>query len=604
MKIELEGEDWSKIKNISLKEPEDENDDNKIYAGDFFAPDTSPFGPKNLTPFNLGIYIYMQPNKEDCLKATKYVGVMSMMKKSNKEDCLKATKKEQSIIKINSRFGISPTEMLKEVLAGNDYYDDPEMLKTKSYSKNEWNNLNAEKDDKILFGVINGLGEIDLFNKNGEYQDTNQADVGLVNTYGVFEIIDFVDKAKKVCRKNLKKQSHKVEENLNCKVKGRILIQKQVKYNTAKGQDQRVYCSYNKMTENIKENQIIKYALYLCQHCEIGDSLTEDIRFCMNTLKDVPLKRCSAEDFIGLKNNGAFKQYKDALYAAKKIIKRYYISYSENQAKEGVETSQLSSGKVLPYFINMNLLFEYYCRAIFRKAVDEHNKNPENTIKFELESATRAKRVLFRVTDLYWKKYIDTNIKDEDIEEDKSKDSETLQNFFMASYIPDIVVTYGEDKEDKEDKVAVVFDAKYSDVKIREKRSRTHQIMFYMKALGCEHGGIISPYTGKEDEIPKDEICNSISVNHRKDQGNVEKSLDGVPKLFYIPVIGKRGDENKTNELIQKHLKNIAGDLEKDKEIKKITELIQRDFDKNSFQRVQEKLEELKKKLKKELKKN
>lgn len=597
MKIELEGEDWSKIKqekhkNISLKKTEDENDNNKIDAGEFFAPDTSPFGPKNLTPFNLGIYIYMQPNKEkeDCLKATKYVGVMPMMKSGkNVKETNKETNKEQSIIKINSRFGISPTEMLKEVLAGNDYYDNPEMLKTKSYSKNEWNNLNAEKDDKILFGVINGIGEIDLFNKNGGYQDTNQADVGLVNTYGVFEIIDFVDKAKKVCRKNLKKQSHKVEENLNCKVKGRILIQKQVKYNTAKGQDQRVYCSYNKMTENIKENQIIKYALYLCQHCEIGDSLTEDIRFCMNTLKDVPLKKCSVADFIGLKNNGAFKQYKDALYAAKKIIKRYYISYSENQAKEGAETSQLSSGKVLPYFINMNLLFEYYCRAIFRKAVDEYNKNPENTIKFELESATRAKRILF-------------------IEDKENNNTVKWKNFFMTTYIPDIVVTYGEKRDkvatygEKRDKVAVVFDAKYSDVKEQEKearRSRTHQIMFYMKALGCEHGGIISPYTGKEDEIPKDEICNSISVNHRKDQGNVEKSLDGVPKLFYIPVIGKRRDENKTSELIQKHLKNIAGDLEKDKEIKKITELIQRDFDKNSLQKVQEKLEELKEELKK-----
>lgn len=600
MKIELEGEDWSKIKqekheNIILKKPEDENDNNKIYAEDFFAPDTSPFGPKNSSPFNLGIYIYMQPDDKRCLKATKYVGVMPMMNRKSRKD-VKGTNDEQSIIKINSRFGISPTEMLKEVLAGNDYYDNPEMLKTKSYSKNEWNNLKTEKDDKILFGVINGIGEIDLFNKNGEYQDTNQADVGLVNTYGVFEIIDFVDKAKKVCKKNLKKQSHKVEENLNCKVKGRILIQKQVKYNTAKGQDQRVYCSYNKMTENIKENQIIKYALYLCQHCEIGDSLIEDIRFCMNTLKNVPLKKCSVADFIGLKNNGAFKQYKDALYAAKKIIKRYYISYSENQEKEGAETSQLSSGKVLPYFINMNLLFEYYCRAIFRKAVDEYNKNPENTIKFELESATRAKRVLFYVTDPYWKKYIDTNIKDEDVEEDKSKDleTETLQNFFMASYIPDIVVTYGEDK----DKVAVVFDAKYSDVKIREKRSRTHQIMFYMKALGCEHGGIISPYMGKEAKIPEDGICNSISVNHRKDQGKVENSIDGVPKLFYIPVIGKKGAENIASKQIQKCLENIAGNLEKDKEIKEITKFIQKNFEINSFQKVREKLEELKKELK------
>ena len=151
------------------------------------------------------------------------------------------------------------------------------MIKIKNYSGIEWRNLlknngdnekgkteesQNKESDEILFGTVQGIGSIELSSKSGESQ-ADDIDYGLANLFGVFEILDFLDKAKKVCEKNLKKQSQKVEENLNCKIKGRILIQKQLKYNTSKGQNQKIYCAYNKMTEDIRENQIIKYALYL-----------------------------------------------------------------------------------------------------------------------------------------------------------------------------------------------------------------------------------------------------------------------------------------------------------------------------------------------------
>ena len=105
---------------------------------------------------------------------------------------------------------------------------------------------------KILFGILNGAGKIDLSPKN-DGQKLSEYDVEMVNLFGAFEIIDFVNKAKMVCSKNLKKQSQRVEENLYCKVKGRILINKQIKYNASKGQNCKMYCSFNRMSENIKE---------------------------------------------------------------------------------------------------------------------------------------------------------------------------------------------------------------------------------------------------------------------------------------------------------------------------------------------------------------
>ena len=129
-----------------------------------------------------------------------------------------------------------------------------------------------------------------------------------------------MNKAKTVCQKNLKRQSQRTEENIYCKVRGKIVIQKQIKYNASKGQNHRMYCSYNSLSEDIKENQIIKYALHLCQkNRNIADSLSEDILFCLSTLSGVPLKKVSIGDFTGLKNNGAYRQYRDALLAAKRL---------------------------------------------------------------------------------------------------------------------------------------------------------------------------------------------------------------------------------------------------------------------------------------------
>ena len=531
--------------------------------GKYFS-NTSPFYDEKWSPFNLGIYMDRQDDKP---KASKYIGVMPALDRN--ADQTEMFGEELPVIKIVSRFYADlPLKMLKRVLAGNDYYENPDMIKIKNYSGIEWRNLlknngdnekgkteesQNKESDEILFGTVQGIGSIELSSKSGESQ-ADDIDYGLANLFGVFEILDFLDKAKKVCEKNLKKQSQKVEENLNCKIKGRILIQKQLKYNTSKGQNQKIYCAYNKMTEDIRENQIIKYALYLCKNHEIGASLEEDIRFCMNALKNVPLKKCSVADFIGLKNNGAFRQYKDALVAAKKIIKSYGVLELGKKLKDetGKESRdvQLVSGEVTPYYIDINLLFEYYCRAIFKDAIEEFNAS--NTIKFNLEK--KQERKLFQ-------------------EEDK-KEKDKEPKVYMKKYTPDIVVTYG-----KEEKVVAVFDAKNSkleDQDNRSRRARTHQIMFYMKALGCDYGGLISP-AEKLKKQPGGWKLNMASKN------------DGTSmNLYYIPLMfSKETGEDEMFNGFKKDVIDYLNEIEKDysKKIKKDIQKPYIDF-KNWFESV------------------
>ena len=496
MIIELNGEDWSEITEGSDKfqlfplENEEKNYDSQAY----FPRYQSLFGHEP-PPFNLGIY--QTPGKDgDTLKATKYIGILPLLKTEGEN----TPNGELPAAKISSRFSISPTDMLSEVLAGDDYYENPEMLKTRSYSPREWRETAKRgAEEKVLFGLVSGFGDVEV-SGSGSGMGSGALDTGIADAYGAFEIIDFVSKAREICRKNLKRQSQRVEENLACKVKGRILVQKQIKYNVVKGQNHKTYCAYNRMSENILENQILKYALHLCGRHPIGDSLGEDIRFCMGTLSGVPLRKVSVADFMGLKNNGAYRQYKDALNAAKKVIGRYSLSYSDQGSDSDQEkeiTAKVTGGKVTPYFIDMNLLFEYYCRAIFRKAVDEYNKKPDNPgIPLKLEGSKDGRRRLY---------------------EEKS----LIRSFYMETYIPDIVITY---ETDGATKAAAVFDAKYSDVEKQstEQRARTHQVLFYMKALGCDHGGLISP--GNRDEYSSGRIL----VN-----GTTTKN---GPRLYYIPL--------------------------------------------------------------------
>ena len=546
METVFEGKDWSEIKYTKSQNDlkgEDTQTDNNEYYRKFFG-NKSPFEGNDLPPFNLGIYV---DEDENILRASQYVGIVPAMEINQGTN---SSENEIQLIKVSSRFSTStPVEMLKKVLSGNDYYENPDMLKTKIYSVDEWKSLKREKNE-VLFGTVRGVGNIELFSRKSGQEDSagdsaNDVAYGLADVFGVFEILDFVNKAKKVCEKNLKKQSQKVEENLNCKVKGRILVQKQIKYNLSKGQNQKVYCSYNKMTDNIRENQIIKYALYLCRKHEMGEALGEDIRFCMNTLTNVPLKKCNISDFIGLKNNGVFRQYKEALAAAKKIIKRYSVSELEDQLEKVAGASEktvddtsiagtsenkvhLTSGEVVPYFIDMNLLFEYYCRAIFKEAIEYFNdskKSKETEIKFNLE---------------------------------RKQKKELLQNhldIYMKRYEPDIVVTYGDGNT-----IAAVFDAKYSKLDKqcdKVKRQRTHQIMFYMKILGCDYGGLISP--DKKEGEPAGVIKRKLNMS--------KNNLENIPELFHIP-LGANQNLSAFKEylnFVQTNLNEIAEKIQKQK---------------------------------------
>lgn len=533
----ITGSDWSCTKNnknniIEIKDIEfvvqntqeetvDANNTNDINQKiginpyEYFDVLSSTFGSlDNISPANLGLYI----DRDLDIHSTQYVGVVPLTDSKFRP---LVHDNDVCVIKINSRFHISPSEMLKEVLNGDDYYENPDMLQCSSYKLSELKEkFERGKKNKVLCGTIKDIGKITL--KQGEVGNgkDNKLDSILSSTYPIFEVIRFVTLAKEVCKKNLKQQSICKEENLVGKVKGRILINKQIKQNFCRGQYHKTYCSYNFLSDNIKENVILKYTLHLCSKLEIADSLKEDIMFCNRVLSKVPLKKCNISDFVGLKSNGAFRQYKQAMDAAKAIIRRYYISYDQSceKGKDINGKIKVADYSVEPYFIDMNLLFEYYCRALFRKAINTYNQK-NNEYILQIEPVTDDNKKLF-------------------------EDGTDISKFYMEKYIPDILVKYRK-KNETEYKVLTVIDAKYSDVEFSgEKRARTHQILFYMNILDSNYGGLISPNTNDQ---------NSYLVNHYLyDNKNTSRQ-----KLCYLPL-------NKNNvpydEMVYNYLEEIIKD--------------------------------------------
>lgn len=503
---DVSGQDWSPIDNWG---------DNGSYS-DYFV-ESYGLPSRGSNPFNLGLYYDIKDNK---IHSERFVGVMPLLEKELRDKTNEGAKTVEDNIFIRPRFNISASKMLEYIMKSNDFYESKKYIEFANKSYDDWKNYYVEVGGKegrngnktILCGVYKDLPEICL--SYGIEGDTENYE-GFANLIGIFEIWDFISKAKVVCRKMLKQQSQRVEENFVGKVKGRIDIQKQIKTNLAKGRLERTYCSYNKLTIDNMENRILKYALYLCDRMleEMGGIDNEDAAFCRRKLAPVTLQKCSLADFKGIKNNGVFKFYGPALESAKRIISRISVSYNSNQEKDEVVLNK----KVRPFFIRMDLLFELYCRALISNALENYDQSNDQGRTLKLEPYAVEYK-------LFGKEKPDG---------------------FDNIHIPDIVIS-SYSKEKNEWKPISVLDAKYAELR-RFDRFRSFQVLAYMLRLNCSQGGFMSPSSSLEGSQAEKNVTIQSEI-----LGGSGKS--GV----HIPVRGFVGKGNDSDEeMIKSYIKQL-----------------------------------------------
>jgi 5-methylcytosine-specific restriction endonuclease McrBC regulatory subunit McrC len=175
-------------------------------------------------------------------------------------------------------------------------------------------------------------------------------------------ILQFLKVVNFISKKGLKKGYTKVTENLTSKIKGRILVNKTIKYNHFKNRLDKTVCNHQIFTINCIENQILKTALMQCSRNLNGinnDDITKLLKFNLNSFELVDTKEVFNSDFSKIKYSPFYKEYKEALRLAQMIFKRF--GFTLNSSKKELIT------KIPPFYINMPELFERYVEVKLRK---------------------------------------------------------------------------------------------------------------------------------------------------------------------------------------------------------------------------------------------
>lgn len=173
---------------------------------------------------------------------------------------------------------------------------------------------------------------------------------------------------KKLTARGLKKDYIIREENLKSKVRGRIMMQKNLQKNIFPQRMDRVYCKFQEYTVDIPENRLLKKALsfssnYLNKlasfdyHQSLGE-LKRQINQVKSSFAQVS-DEIEIYEIKAIRKNKLFAEYTEAIKLARMILQRfdYSISKSENEIKT-----------VPPFWIDMSRLFEVYVYSKLHKA--------------------------------------------------------------------------------------------------------------------------------------------------------------------------------------------------------------------------------------------
>jgi len=181
-----------------------------------------------------------------------------------------------------------------------------------------------------------------------------------------FLVIQFLGVLKSIVKKGLKKSYYKVEQNLNSRVRGKILIGKTIKQNHFKNKLLDTICSYEEFGFNGIENRFLKKTLtfikpYLDSHSKIlsGNNLLDTYNFINPSFSSVS-SRFHYNELKKVKSNTFYKEYSKAINLAQKILKRFGNNITAN-------SSEIEIRKTPPFWIDMSKLFEIYVLGLLRK---------------------------------------------------------------------------------------------------------------------------------------------------------------------------------------------------------------------------------------------
>lgn len=389
---------------------------------------------------NLGIHYY-----KNSLYSSNLVGICRI--KSSDGETLYDADGNELLIKVVPRFNVTVVELLNYIRDDDEFdrYMAPQTI----------SNRHKEKDIEAI-----EQNEIFYFFENEKplKVDDRTSEENSIITVTVFLIM-----LRLLCRKPLMGRMQKEEENLTGKVKGKIVIEKNIRSNTMYGRNDRFYCQYLRFSDNIIENQILKAALEKAKRfiAEYFHGCSKDnnnyisiISYCSNALRHISDIQVSGRACNGIKFSGCYTYYKSVMAMARMVLDDISVE----------STGEISTtGYVVPYAISMEKLFEVYVRAYLKKnGIESYRSKNDKGIRLE--------------------KFDDKT--------DVFMEEEGLANpgkYISGSIKPDLILT------DRESGETAVFDVKYKDYTNGDSRNDRLQLLAYSMMMNANNVGIILP---------------------------------------------------------------------------------------------------------------
>lgn len=388
---------------------------------------------------NLGIHYY-----RNYLYSSNLVGICRL--KSVEDENLYDIEGNELLIKVVPRFKVTVVELLNYIRDDDEFdrYMAPQTISNRQKEKD----IEAIEQNEIFYFF--------------ESEKPIKVDDGISNENSIITVTVFLILLRLLCKRPLMGRMLKEDENLTGKVKGKIVIEKNIRKNTMHGRNDRFYCQYLRFTDDIFENQILKAALkkakrfiadYLGDYCK-DNNYVSLIAYCSNALRHISDIRCSGSACKGLKFSGCYTYYKPVMIMAKMILDDISIESNGNI---------ITTGYIVPYAISMDKLFEVYVRAYLKK-------NGIASYKSKSDKGIRMEKFDDK-TDVFLKEEGLTN----------------PGKFISGSIKPDLILTNQETGE------TVVLDVKYKDYTNGNSRDDRLQLLAYSMMMNANNVGIILP---------------------------------------------------------------------------------------------------------------
>lgn len=250
------------------------------------------FCPEDAQAVNLGIR-----RVKGRLYAGNYVGLCRLKDINGRN--LTARDGREVILKVRPRFPFSAVDLLNMVREDDEFdrYLAPQTTRIGAADR--------EVEDLIDNELFHFFTEEDpIFIQDEIAQESS------IITASVF-----ISLLRNLCSRPLMGRTVSREENLTGKARGRIVFSRNIRHNTLRGRDDRLYCRYLQYTEDILENQILKAALkkaeaflsrYFFSVSGGGGRLREMAACCKNALSHVSYRKITRFDLSGIRTTGVY----------------------------------------------------------------------------------------------------------------------------------------------------------------------------------------------------------------------------------------------------------------------------------------------------------